>query len=287
MFQERTSIAGHAGRPAGPPGPPGRPPARKPASPEQFRLLRRWVLRRRRGVAAALIGLAVLMFAQALQPPGAATVPVVAAAAAMPVGHLIAAGDLKIVDWPEQHQPADGFADPQEAVGRITATAIDPGEALGPNRVMSPGVLGGLAGSAESDVVAVGVRLADPGEARLLRPGDMIDLLAARGVGPTDGEHEASARTSAETVAKAVRVLAIPRPDDEGGDGVLGGRSSGSLDGGALIVLAVDESTSRRIAAASANSRLSVALLPPTASEPPTAAEPGASPQPGADTQAR
>lgn len=280
MFQERTSIAGRPGRPAGPPGPPGRPTARKPAGPEQFRLLRRWVLRHRRGVAAALIGLAVLMFAQALQPPGAATVPVVAAAAAMPAGHLIAAGDLRIVDWPEQHQPADGFADPQEAVGRITATAIDPGEALGPNRVMSPGVLGGLAGSAESDVVAVGVRLADPGEARLLRPGDVIDLLAARGAGPTDGEHEASARTSAETVAKAVRVLAIPRPDDES-DGVLGGRSSGSLDGGALIVLAVDESTSRRIAAASANSRLSVALLPPTATEP------GASPKPEADGEAR
>ncbi len=213
-----------------------------------------------------LVGLAVLLFAQALRPPDAATVPVVAAVADLPAGHVIAATDLGMVYWPAEHRPTGGLTDPTELVGRITLTAVDAGEALGPNRVLSPGMLDGAAGLADptgSRVVAVGVRLADPGEAGLLRPGDLIDLLAARGAGPVDGDHAGTGPTTAETVARAVRVLAIPRAGDRENEGLLGDDAGGEAGSGTLIVLAVDEPTSRRIAAAAANSRLSVAVLPP------------------------
>lgn len=241
-------------------------------------MVRRRILRHRRGLAAALVGLAVLLFAQALRPPEAATVPVMAAATALPAGHVIAASDLGFVDWPAEHRPPSGFTDPTELVGRITLTAIDAGEALSPNRVLSPGMLDGVNGSTDSTggrVVAVGVRLADPGEAGLLRPGDLIDLLAARGAGPVDGDHSGTGPTTAETVARGVRVLAIPRADDQGSEGLLGDDSGGAGGSGTLIALAVDEPTSRRIAAAAANSRLSVALLPPTATPAPAGAPAG------------
>jgi hypothetical protein len=97
--------------------------------------------------------------------------------------------------------------------------------------------------------VAAPVRVADAESAALLRPGDVVDLLAASATpdAPT-GE--------ARLVASGVRVLLAP-PRQQ--------RSSltAGLGNGALLLVATSSSTATRLAAAAVTDRLSVVLRGP------------------------
>lgn len=229
--------------------------------------LRRQLLRHRRALAAVAAGVAVLAFARAISPPPLETVDVVAAAADLPAGHVLKDEDLSARAWPRAFPVPDAFTSRAQAIGRLTAGAIGAGEPISSTRIIAPGM---LAGEADSSLVAISVRLADSGEAKLLRPGDHLDLLAARGVGP--GDTTGAAATPAETVAANVRLLAVPGQDDHGSEGLLGsGSGSGAgLGEGAMIVIAVDPVAARRIAAAAATSRLSTVLRPVLATPSPT-----------------
>lgn len=221
--------------------------------------LRRELVRHRRLVAALLAGCAVLVFTRAVAPHPVATVEILAAAVDLPAGHVLKTDDLTTRSWPQQFANPAAFTSSDQAVGRLTASEISAGEPLGANRIIAPGVLdGGL----DPSLMAASVRLADSGETKLLRPGDHVDLLAARGVGP--GGTSTGAAVPAETVAANVRVLAIPGQDDEAAEGILGSGSGseGGLGAGALIVVAVESDAARRLAAAAANSRLSAVLRP-------------------------
>ncbi|MGA4841373.1 hypothetical protein [Streptomyces sp. G45] len=82
------------------------------------------------------------------------------------------------------------------------------------------------------------VRIADAAAARLLRPGDRVDVVAA----------DATAGTAPRVVASGARVSEVlPSPDS-------------AAEGGALVVLAVPRSTAARLAGASATARLAVTL---------------------------
>ncbi len=76
-----------------------------------------------------------------------------------------------------------------------------------------------------------------PDAARLLSPGDVIDILAAFEDGPFQ----------ARTVAQEVRVIARP---------------PGRTDGGALLVLATTSGQAAQLAQAQAQGRLSVTIHP-------------------------
>ncbi|GIH67344.1 SAF domain-containing protein [Microbispora siamensis] len=93
----------------------------------------------------------------------------------------------------------------------------------------------GMAGT--PGMVATPVRIADPDAARLLSPGDVIDILAAFEEGPFQ----------ARTVAQEVRVIARP---------------PGRTDGGALLVLATTPGQAAQLAQAQAQGRLSVTIHP-------------------------
>ncbi|MEN3540262.1 SAF domain-containing protein [Microbispora sp. ZYX-F-249] len=86
-------------------------------------------------------------------------------------------------------------------------------------------------------LVATPIRIADPDAARLLFPGDVIDVLAAFEDGPFQ----------ARTVAQEVRVIARP---------------PGRTDGGALLVLATTPGQAAQLAQAQAQGRLFVAIHP-------------------------
>ncbi|MFH0243939.1 RcpC/CpaB family pilus assembly protein [Streptomyces sp. HK10] len=88
------------------------------------------------------------------------------------------------------------------------------------------------------------VRITDAGAVRLLRPGDRVDVLAAPVGTPAD---------SARTIARNVRVAAVPEPAS-GPEAGSGGRE------GALVVLSVPRPTAARLAGAAAHSRLAVTL---------------------------
>ncbi len=89
----------------------------------------------------------------------------------------------------------------------------------------------------EPGLVATPVRMADPDAARLLSPGDVIDVLAAFEDGPFQ----------ARTVAREVRVIARP---------------PGRTDGGALLVLATTPAQAAQLAQAQAQGRLSMTIHP-------------------------
>uniref|UniRef100_UPI001FB5D5FC RcpC/CpaB family pilus assembly protein n=1 Tax=Streptomyces sp. YIM 98790 TaxID=2689077 RepID=UPI001FB5D5FC len=116
-------------------------------------------------------------------------------------------------------------------------SSSQPGPA-GPGRpAPGEGTPGGL--------VAAPVRIADPGVARLLSPGDRVDVLATRP--PLPGEDPAPA---ARRVAHRVEVAEVPGDVETGAPGDAGR--------GALVVLAVPPATAAELAAAAADSRLAV-----------------------------
>ena len=117
-----------------------------------------------------------------------------------------------------------------------------------------------------SGLVAVPVRFADPGSTGYLRPGDRIDVLAARDAGPggppgpPDLPSGPAADPGAEpprgetAVAVDVSVLEIAHPADAGS------LTRAAPDDGGLVFLAVDNATAARLARAAVADRLSYAL---------------------------
>ncbi len=195
-----------------------------------LRTLRRAVLLRRRWLAAVCAGVAVAAGLQAVSPEPPETVLVSAAARDLPSGALLQADDLVELALPPAAVPA-GLV--QRAVGRVLAAPMRRGEVLTDARLMAPGLLAGYPG-----LLAVPVRLPDPGVRELLRVGDLIDLVA---VDPAGG--------GTRVVARRAVVLALPDPTVE---------TSASGLAGALVVIGTTPDTAGQVAEAAVRSYLSV-----------------------------
>jgi Flp pilus assembly protein CpaB len=206
-----------------------------PRAPLLLRRLRRSVLARRRPLAALCAAVAV---AAALQS-GSAAPPrrtmVLTAARDLPAGVVVRPDDLARTPYDPGSVPV-GVLSPSTAAGRTTAGPLRSGEAVTETRLVTRSLLEGYPG-----LVAVPVRIGDPGAVRLLRVGDRVDLLAA------DPQGDASARV----VGRDVPVLAIPRA----------GTESPGLTNGALVVLGVPDGGAESVAQASVTSFLSVVLI--------------------------
>ncbi len=206
-----------------------------------LRELRRAVLWRRRLLAAGLLAGSAAFALHVLAPPPPEGVGVVVATHDVVAGAVLGADDVRRVDRPAGTVPAGALGSVAQAAGATVSTALRRGELITDVRLAGPSSLRGL----PPDLVATPVRLADGDTAALLRPGDVVDVLAA---GAADPGTEGSARL----VASAVRVLVVPRP----------GRSSIGLGsgGGALVVLATSPPTAARLAAAAVTARLTVVV---------------------------
>ncbi|MEU6410308.1 SAF domain-containing protein [Microbispora sp. NPDC046933] len=128
-------------------------------------------------------------------------------------------------------QASGGPAGGDPAAGRWAPATQSGASAAEPGMAGTPGMTG------TPGMVATPVRIADPDAARLLSPGDVIDVLAAFEDGPFQ----------ARTVAQQVRVIARP---------------PGRTDGGALLVLATTAGQAAQLAQAQAQGRLSVTIHP-------------------------
>jgi Flp pilus assembly protein CpaB len=201
------------------------------------RAVRRRVLRHRRLLAAVCVGGAVLAGLQAVAPPPPATVSVLVAARDLPAGTVLAADDLVATSFRPGSAP-DGRAGRSRAVGRTLAAPLRRGEPVTDVRLVAPSLLAGYPG-----LVAVPVRIPDPGTVALLRVGDRVDLLVTE----TDG-------SAAERLTAGVPVLALPR-DDSGGGSVGGG-----LVGGRLVVLGTAPELAGPVSAAAVRGCLGIAL---------------------------
>ncbi|MFE7273941.1 hypothetical protein [Streptomyces sp. NPDC057623] len=90
--------------------------------------------------------------------------------------------------------------------------------------------------------VSAPVRIADGETVRLLRPGDRVDVIAAR---------ESATGGDAQVVARGARVSKVPEVPEP---------ADAATGSGALVVLSVPRSTATRLAGASATARLAVTL---------------------------
>jgi Flp pilus assembly protein CpaB len=218
--------------------------------------LRRALGWRRRLLSAGLLAGAMAVALQVLAPPPPATVPVLVAARDLAAGAALTRADLRVAHRPPSSLPAGALTAPDEATGRPVSSAVRRGEVLTDVRLVGADALRGLG----ARLVAAPVRVAEPGTAALVRPGDTVDVLAAAAgsTGATGDAGDAGDATGvgyARLVASAVRVLSVPDP--------AGGRLAGPVDAGVLLVVATTSSTAARLAAAAVTDRLSVVLRAP------------------------
>jgi Flp pilus assembly protein CpaB len=199
------------------------------------RRLRRALLTHRRLLAALAAAATAAIALQAAAAPPPHTAPVLTAAHDLAPGTVLTAADLRRVGFAPGTVPS-GVVDARRALGRTTVGPVREGEPITDARLLGAGLLDGRPG-----LVAVPVRIGDPGAVGLLRVGDRIDVLAA----------DPQGRSPAQLVATDALVLAIPRTGSD--------RVPGPLSG-ALVVLAVPEQTARALATAGVSSFLSVLI---------------------------
>lgn len=161
-------------------------------------------------------------------------------AADLPAGHVVRSEDVSPRDVPPDLLPAGAVAAGRVPVGRVLATPLREGQILTDTAVLSPSLLE----AHPYGTVLTTIRVVDPASMAAVRPGDPVSIVAADLMGA--GE--------AEVVATSVPVVALP-------DETTGGAYPGT---GRPVLLAVDQPTAVRLAAASISSQLSVLLTEDT-----------------------
>ncbi|GAA3810203.1 SAF domain-containing protein [Sphaerisporangium flaviroseum] len=198
--------------------------------------------RRRRLIAVVLAAMATGCVALAVRP--AASVEVLAAARDLRGGAL-SASDLTVIHLPEHAVPDGALRPGARVAGQVLAAPTRRGEPLTDLRLLGPALIDAYG----SGMLATPVRITDVGSARLLRTGDVIDVIAA-----SAGWEDATAVPRTATVAQAVTVMALPGST----------RATNSVDSmadsGALVVLATTPDQATQLAQASAGSRLSITI---------------------------
>ncbi|AKK10701.1 SAF domain-containing protein [Corynebacterium uterequi] len=101
---------------------------------------------------------------------------VVVFAADLPVGHELVAADLQLAHLPHRVVPHGAVGSTEDALGRVTVTAVGAGEVVTTSRVTGSALATSLAGE---EATTVPVRLADPTTVALLRHGDGVTVVTA------------------------------------------------------------------------------------------------------------
>lgn len=220
--------------------PPPAPTVRRPARRLRIRIL---LWRARLPLAAACLGLAALLAVDELRPAPAVTVDVLVAAHDLPAGATLTVADVRTAPLPpDAALPAARAEGHATLVGERTAVPVPEGLPL------VPGVLAGGRLSGPPGTVVTAVRLADAAVARLLAPGDRVDVLAASAQGGPG-----------TTVAR--RALVLPSPGDAaGGTGLLGGPTSAAES--APLMVAVRPEEAAAVAGAAGTADLSAVVVP-------------------------
>jgi pilus assembly protein CpaB len=186
--------------------------------------------RRKLAVLAALA--AVLTGISAAAPDGPAMITVVKARSQLPGGTVVSAADLVLDRVAASDIPEGALTDPDALIGKTLAAPV------AENQILTPLTASVVRTSVSPGHVIAPLRLADTALRALIRPGDVVDVIAAN----TQAEQ-------AVVVAAGARVVTIPDlPDDR----------AGPSPDGALVLIDVDAQTASIVAQAAASSTLSV-----------------------------
>lgn len=212
--------------------------------PPPFRLRRgplRLLDRHRRAIASVLTALAVVCAVLVLRPPPQPEAEVLVAARDLDATAPLSGDDLTPLVMAERSVP-DGALAPGDPTSGLSLNApVRRGEVLTDARLSDPPAL-----RYGADMVAVPVRVADPGAVGLLSPGSRVDVLAATGADGFGGPHPGPGH--AVEVVGDRPVLAVPA--EEGPSGEVG----------ALVLIAATSEEARALAGHATTSRLSVTI---------------------------
>ncbi|KOX15995.1 SAF domain-containing protein [Nocardiopsis sp. NRRL B-16309] len=200
--------------------------------------LTRLVDRHRRVIATLLAAAALLGAVLAVRPFSAPAAEVLVAARDLDASSPVARGDLAARALPAAAVPEGALRPTTETEGRTLNAPVRRGEVITDARLTNP-----PARAHGPDLIAVPVRVADPGAVALLAPGSRVDVLAATGVGDLP---PARAGPAAEVVRDRP-VLALPAAAEGG-------------EGDALILIAATPAEARELAGHAALSRLSITI---------------------------
>lgn len=176
----------------------------------------------------------------ALHPAQPETQLVLVARADLAPGARLAPDDLALEPRPATSLPLDPVVDGSAAAGRLLVAPLHVGEPLRERDLVAPRLLASLG----PGYVAVPVRLADDGVTALLRPGDVVDVVAS-------DEDPANRTASARVVAAGVHVLVVPSTASATS---LGPPASS----GPLVVVAATPASALDLAGAQAGSRVGI-----------------------------
>lgn len=219
----------------------------RPAPSRRARLARR-LGRHRRLVAAVLLAAAAGTAVHALTPQPPPQRSVLAASRDLPAGHVVAAGDVRVLALPPAAVPDGALARGAPVSGRVLGSPVRRGEALTDARLAGPGLLAGAGPGLLAVPVAVDGAL-PPG---LVGPGDAVAVLAGASAQELPG-----ATTDGQVLVRRARVLLVQ--DAGGAGGLLGGAGPGA---GPVAVLALDAAQAARVAGASGDRPVTLAVLP-------------------------
>lgn len=198
----------------------------------------------RRALAIALALLAVVL---ALHPDAAGTASrrIVVAARDLAPGTTLRPGDVVPRTLPVGAVPDGAQGDRTAVSGHVLVSAARSGEPITDARLI--GRANARLSGAAADAVSVGVRLADPAVAELLRPGAHVDVVAAapEGIGAvTDAPRDSV--LAANAVVVTIRRAESAQPGNEQGD--------------RIVVLALPRDTATRVAASALRQPVTVTL---------------------------
>ncbi|MDM7989949.1 RcpC/CpaB family pilus assembly protein [Arthrobacter sp. zg-Y877] len=209
---------------------------------------RRFLVRHRRLLAALACCAAAGSAVESLVPGTAERSVLVQAARDLPAGTLLDAGDLETVRVPADAVPPGARNHPDSLIGQRLATPLLRGSPVTQLSLAGPGLLTG----APAGSVAVPLRPADPSVLGLLRPGQLVNVVAGAdtawntGISPEDGN-------GAVVLAFSVPVLWVSGAEPAGGWPRNGG-------GEGLVVVAADRENAARLTAASGTGGIHLVL---------------------------
>jgi len=182
------------------------------------------------------------------------SVPVVVASKTVQVGTMITSDHLKIVAWPAKNPVPGAYADPKEVIDRGVIETIAENEPVTSRKVAGKESGAGLPPVIPAGMRAMSVRVNEVvGVAGFVLPGTRVDVLVSVNDDGGGNQREPMART---VVSNVVVLTAGTRYDQESA-------KEGKPERVTVITLAVLPEDGERIALASAQGQISLALRNP------------------------
>jgi pilus assembly protein CpaB len=184
---------------------------------------------------------------------------VVVAARDVPMGKRIEREDLRTVRTSTEGSPADAFRDVAEVIGQVSRSPLYAGEVLVARRLSEYAGGSALAAVLKPGMRAVAIRVDDViGVGGFVLPENRVDVISTFS---NDGS------TTAETIVRDVRVLAVDQRSDATSDGPVVGRA---------VTLEVTPADAEKIAVARQRGVIQLSLRNPMSPTPTGALDPDA-----------